>query len=554
MRIFTRYMEYNRTYGNARASRKPRLPALARRIIRDLRTVALQLLSNRGSDNVRSRGTLAGCCLLFPLLAGAQPFVPELENALKSRLDSIQQTYGVPGILFSLRLNDDLQFHLASGFEDPELGNPLPADGKMLSGSVGKIFFSTLILRLIQERKLALEDPVSDYLGDRPWYASFPNHEALKIHHLLNHTSGLPRHLFQPEFLEAFTADPLLARNPESCIQSISGKPALHPSGEGWAYSDTNYILLGLILEKITGMDAYALVDQEFLTPLGLSKTVPSDRREIPGLVQGHVGDQNPFQLPKKILLENGELAVHPAFEWTGGGFATNPADLTRMVQFIHQGEYLTADTRRLLTSAVSMTTGKPYDHGYGLGSFIWSRKEDRRYGHSGFFPGYVSHVEYSERRQYALAIQVNDDGAYPYLQQFIYEMEKVVEAYLDRLDDYAIRENFRKQEACWNRADIACYMEAYARSAPIQTVSRAGVTHGYDQIIADYRTYFPQDRMGRLHFDNLETRRLEDDRYFVTGRFNLELPGREEPVSGWFSTNMKKINGQWLMITDHSS
>ena len=93
--------------------------------------------------------------------------------------------------------------------------------------------------------------------------------------------------------------------------------------------------------------------------------------------------------------------------------------------------------------------------------------------------------------------------------------------------------------------------MEAYAASLPIQTVSRGGVTHGYDHIIANYRTYYPKDRMGKLHFDKLETRRLDDDLYFVTGRFNLNIPGREEPVSGWFSTNMKKIKGKWLMITD---
>ncbi|NAY91279.1 serine hydrolase [Muricauda sp. JGD-17] len=506
---------------------------------------------------IRNRITVfLGCfvILLFYQATIAQDFYTELSSELQKELNSIVVENELPGITFSLLFDDEHQINLAAGYQDRQQKLPMQVDSKMLSGSVGKIFFSTLALNMVQDGKLNLDDLASKYLGDREWFNTFPNHSEIKIINLLNHTSGLPRHLFQPEFLQEFLKDPLEKRDPEQCIQSIANKPAVHPVGAGWAYSDTNYILLGLIIEQMTGEDIYALVDTELLQPLHLKNTLPAVDRRIAGLVQGYIGPQNPFQLPEKVMGDTGELLVHPAFEWTGGGFATTPSDLTKMVKFIHEGDYLNQETKDLLTSAVNMATGQPYDQGYGLGSFVWSKNEDTRYGHSGFFPGYVSHVEYSKNRQYALAIQVNYDGAYAYLQQFLFDLEQVIEGHLDEIDDYKIRQNFKKQEACWNNADIACYMEAYATTEHIQTASRGGITYGYDNIIGNYRKYFPKERMGKLYFDNINTRRLSDNLYFVTGRFNLRFPDREDLARGWFSVNMKKINGKWLMITDHSS
>ncbi|MEZ4811192.1 MAG: serine hydrolase [Allomuricauda sp.] len=477
-----------------------------------------------------------------------------LSLELQEKLNSIVTENDLPGITFSVLFDGGHQINLAAGFQDAEQKLLMKPDSKMLSGSVGKIFFGAVALRMIQEGKMGLGDLASKYLGDTDWFKTFPNHSEIKIINLLNHTSGLPRHLFQPEFLEDFIKDPLKKRKPEDCIQSIANKPAVHPVGGGWAYSDTNFILLGLIVEKITGRNFYDLIQEELLTPLQLASTVPLQGRVIDGLVQGYVGENNPFQLPAKVLDKDGKLVVEPSFEWAGGGFATNPADLTKMVKFIHEGNYLNEEIKSKLRSAVNFATGQPFDNGYGLGSFVWSKMDDTRYGHSGFFPGYVSHVEYSKNRQYALAIQVNHDGKYMYLQQFLYDLEKIIEKYLDQIDDQKIRQNFEKQEVCWNNADIECYMEAYAATEPIQTASTGGITYGYDNIIGNYKKYFPKERMGHLYFDNISTRRLSDNLYYVTGRFNLKFPDREELAHGWFSVNFKKINGEWYMITDHSS
>lgn len=113
---------------------------------------------------------------------------------------------------------------------------------------------------------------------------------------------------------------------------------------------------------------------------------------------------------------------------------------------------------------------------------------------------------------------------------------------------------NFKYQEECWNNQDLVCYMGAYSKTDRIQTISSGGVTFGYDQILSNYQRYFPKDRMGQLHFDKFNFRKLSRKLCFVTGRFNLKFKDRNEPVQGWFSVVMKKESGVWAIITDHSS
>ncbi len=120
--------------------------------------------------------------------------------------------------------------------------------------------------------------------------------------------------------------------------------------------------------------------------------------------------------------------------------------------------------------------------------------------------------------------------------------------------DLQAIKDNFKKQEECWNQGDHECYVEAYFPSENVQTVSRGGVTKGYKNILASYKRGFPKEKMGKLHFDNFSYKKLSRKYAYVVGRFNLKYEDREKPRQGWFSVIMEKIDGQWFMISDHSS
>ncbi|WP_353780053.1 serine hydrolase [Winogradskyella sp. 3972H.M.0a.05] len=496
---------------------------------------------------------LLALALVFCAKSFSQTTIERLEADLQNTLNEIVETYQIPGITLAVNFDYERGVNLASGYSDKEEKMKMSPEVRMPSGSVGKMFVSAIALQLIDQGKLSLDDKIEQYLGDKSWFNELPNAKDISIKNLMNHTSGLPRYIFQPEFMSDIKSNPLKDRSPEDCIAFVLNKPAAHPVNQGWAYSDTNYIVLGLVIEKVSGTAYNQQLKDKLISKLGLRLTSVQNKRSFSNLSQGYIGPQNYFGLPAKMV-KDGKLEINPSFEWTGGGIVTNVKDLTKFTKALHESSILSSKSKEMLTTPINMATGQPLDQGYGLGSFIWSKRNDTRYGHSGFFPGYLSHVEYSSKHQYALAIQVNTDQGYPLLQQYVHLIDEVISKYLDELDEAKIQENFKAQENCWNNADIECYMEAYATTELIQTASRGGITFGYDNIIGDYKKYFPKERMGKLHFDNFNYRRLAGDLYFVTGRFNLKFPNRDELSRGWFSVVMKRINGEWKMITDHSS
>ena len=492
--------------------------------------------------------------LLFSISLNAQSALEKIEWELNNYVSDLIEQDSFPGICVSLVFNDDKQIHLAQGYADLENMKPMASESMMMSGSTGKVLFSAAFLKLVDEGTIALNDKASKYLNSYDWFADFPNSQKVTVRQLLNHTSGIPRYIFEEDMLEAFSSDPSRERKPIEAIQCLIGKDPLHEPGKSWAYSDTNYILLGLIYEQVTGKRIYDDVVKYIISPAQMENTVPSIKRTIPGLVQGYIGDFDPFGIGERQIDDKGQMKMHPAVEWTGGGFATTSGDLARALKFIHESDYLSQRKKTLLVNAVDMKSGRKSHAGYGLGSFVWSRDRQFRYGHYGFFPGYVSLVEYNPHLQYAIGVQINHDAYTSSLAKVSMAADSIIALYINALDAEMIMENFERQTECWNEGSHECYMEAYAKYDSIVTVSRAGLTHGYDAILSDYKKYFPKDKMGELYFDQLSIRRLSDDYHFTTGRFNLKLPGREDLVQGYFSTVCIRERGKWFLLTDHSS
>lgn len=343
---------------------------------------------------------------------------------------------------------------------------------------------------------------------------------------------------------------------PVERLSYVFGMKPLHPVAQGWGYSDTNYILLGMVVEKASAASMYDLVNKRILTPLLLRSTYPSTQRRLPGLTQGYIGENNFFSLPKKTV-ENGEYAMNPQFEWTGGGLVTNSEDMAFWMKWLHGGKVLSAEVYNELISAADMKTGQPAETGYGLGSFVWESDNGLFYGHAGIMPGHLTQVEYSKDYQFAIAFQVNTDAGlgrthHGHVQQFA----QFVIDYLQKMEEEAkagILANFKKQTACWNAGDIDCYMKGYHHSDDIRTITKRGQTWGYEAIQQQYKNSYTPEKMGQLHFDEMNMTRMSDEHFYVVGRYNLVYPN-SELVQGWFSVIMKKIDGKWWMVSDHSS
>ena len=158
-------------------------------------------------------------------------------------------------------------------------------DDRMLAGSTGKTFAAATAMQLVKEGKISLDDKIEKYLGKELWFNRLPNAKDITIRMLMNHTSGLVRYEFKEEFTTYLTAHPMKVWTPEDRLAYLFDAKRPFEAGKGWDYSDTNYIVLGMIMEKVTGKKFYELAKTRVLDPLKLTETRPSDSPKIKGLV-----------------------------------------------------------------------------------------------------------------------------------------------------------------------------------------------------------------------------------------------------------------------------
>jgi len=330
----------------------------------------------------------------------------EIRTRAQASIDAFLSLGHVPGVSAGIA-GDGFELALAAGVRERGKEAPLQPDDMMCAGSTGKTFVAALLLQLVQEKKLELAGLAGDYLGEAEWFERLPNAPELTIENLMEHRSGLPRYVFKPEFMHDLVAQPDHVWKPEELLGYVLGdSPALAP-GSGFAYSDTNYIVLGMIAEAVTGSTLYAEVQRRFLEPLRLTHVRPQDGRRIPGLVQGHAGDKDPLGFPERVIDERGQFFANPQFEWAGGGFVSSGGDLARWARALYGGTVLEPALReRMMSGKRAPTLGR--GTAYGLGAIVWQTQRGPAVGHEGFFPGYMSEMRYWPKLGIAVAVQVN--------------------------------------------------------------------------------------------------------------------------------------------------
>jgi len=328
--------------------------------------------------------------------------------ALRLALDSLLAAHGtLPGVTVGVAFADGSSIGLAAGFADTVRKTRMTVLHRLPQGSVGKTYVAAVALQLVRERKLVLEAPISRYLATEPWFSRLPNARAITVRQLMNHTSGVVRYEFQPAFTRALTAHPDRVWRPSELIAFVLDGQAPFPAGQGWDYSDTNYILLGMIVERLTGRAFYAELRRRILTPYGLRETVPQDSRSLRGVPQGYAGPDNPFGGRNEMLDSTGRMIINPQFEWTGGGVVSTARDLARWGRALFAGSVLDSGSRAEMLRGVPAPLGPPGTQ-YGLGVIIRPLALGTSYGHSGFFPGYSTELMYFPDDTLTVAVQVN--------------------------------------------------------------------------------------------------------------------------------------------------
>lgn len=364
---------------------------------------------------------LAGLLSATPVVAIQEPVDVDAVSArfqtvLDSLYDAAQGTDETfPGATAAFVLPDGRVFGFATGFSDVERGVRMAPDMRMPSGSIGKTYVAATALSMVLDGTLDLDAPISTWLGDEPWFGRVPNGPDLTLRHLLTHSGGLIDHAFDSEAFVARVRE-LIATDPDATLSHLEllefalDREPLFPAGMGYNYTDTGYILAGLVMEAASGRPYYTELRERILEPLGLAMTHPQDRRDAPRLAQGYaVASAEIFGTPEKVVA-GGRMVFNPAIEWTGGGLYNNPQSLVRWAKLLYEGEALEGDyLGDLLESAVRGAAPRP-GSAYSLGVSIQQTPLGITYGHSGFFPGYNSIVMYFPDRGVAIALQINAD------------------------------------------------------------------------------------------------------------------------------------------------
>lgn len=330
--------------------------------------------------------------------------IDAITSRIQQRLDSIyDEETDFGGATLGIVFPDGRYRGLAVGYSDMENKIKMLPEDRMLGGSTGKVFVSAAAMQLVEKGQLGLDDKLSKHLGSSNWYHRIQNADKLTIRNLMRHSSGVSRYVFNDEFLAAALADADRQWKPEELLTYVFDQEPLFEPGTDFAYSDTNYILLAMVLEKISGQSLYELIDKNVLKPHKLKRISPQVNRKMKGLIPGYNSDEDKFY-PGKVTV-NGEYKYNVQFEWAGGGYIMNPQDLARAGKLIYEGQMFDPS---LMDEFLDGVDAKKLRGQWGLGVHIMDTSMGKALGHSGFFPGYITNMLYLVDYKIAIAVQVN--------------------------------------------------------------------------------------------------------------------------------------------------
>jgi CubicO group peptidase (beta-lactamase class C family) len=296
---------------------------------------------------------------------------PDTEAKVAAIAAKVLRETGVPSA--SLGIVEDGKIVYAHAFGMARVEPPLPATAEMAYpiGSISKQFTATAVLQLQQQGKLSIDDPVAKY------FPALTRAGDVKLRNLMTMTSGYED--FAPQ--DYSIPDWYKARNPADTVKEWAGKPLDFEPGTEWQYSNTNYVLLSLIVEKVTGEPFYQYLREHVLDPAHLSGAFNAytDRDKLQ--TTGYISYAT--QPPRVLPLEA------PGWYFGDGELAMPASTLLKWDQTIINQAILTPESYKQFEAAFVTKDGK--DTGYGLGIQVHDRNGHRQIEHGGEVGGYVA-------------------------------------------------------------------------------------------------------------------------------------------------------------------
>jgi D-alanyl-D-alanine carboxypeptidase len=351
-------------------------------------------------------------------------FDPELAAKLQASLEDFVTELHYPALAAAVILPDGSSWSGAAGKADVEANVPATPDTSFAIGSITKTFIAALVLELAHDGMLSLDDPIAKWLPELAGDARFMA-DRVTIRQLLDHTSGIDEYL-NLAFLPALAKDATHRWTTDELLPFV-GDPRFVPGTE-WAYSNTNYLLAGMIIERAGGSTVASLLRERILAPLKLEETVlqPEDR---PGGPTAHGYVKTPNETidawDGSGLTPNTSSA---SAAWTAGGIASTASDLARWATALYGGRVLDAASLAEMLD-FKRNVGLRGGGVYGLGVQQWLGNAGITIGHAGGVPGFESAMWYFAKPRATVVILGNTDVVS--LDAAYHSLETVVLAHL---------------------------------------------------------------------------------------------------------------------------
>lgn len=328
--------------------------------------------------------TLALIALLLSAPAAASPYASMLEEAYPA---------DGPGGAVLLIKDGDVLLRGARGMADLELAVPLEPESVFRLGSITKQFTAAAIMMLAEEGKLAVTDEITKFLPDYPTHG-----HRITVEHLLHHTSGIFSYTSIPGYMSSGRLRADLST--EELVDVFDDLEMDFAPGEQWRYNNSGYVLLGAIIEEVSGLSYADFVEQRIFAPLGMSDSAYGGPQLIERRVEGYVGEPGSYQNAPFLSMTQPHAA---------GSLLSTVDDLARWQQGLVGGELVSAESLALMTTRATLNDGEEVDYGYGLQ--ITTVRGRHTITHGGGIFGFVTQMMWLPDSKVFVAVLSNSPG-----------------------------------------------------------------------------------------------------------------------------------------------
>lgn len=325
----------------------------------------------------------------------AEPMRPQ-QAALEGLVDAAFSDHGPGGVVLA-SLDGKLLLHRAYGMADVELGVPMARDSVLRIGSITKQFTAVAVLKLVEAGHLSLDDDIRKHVPELQTHG-----RKVTIRQLLTHTGGVPN-LVDLENFDALSRQP---HEPAQLVALTKAMPLVSEPGTAFHYSDSGYIALGLLVERVGGMPYGRFVSERLATPHGLAGTRYDDGATIiPRHARGYTFDGDALRNAAYIDMQ----VPHAA-----GGLVSTAHDLLRWQSLLAAGEIVDRNLLWQAWTPVTLANGERVGYGFGFGWKLCPFEGEATLGHGGFINGFTASTLHLPARRLSIVVLANQDSGRP--------------------------------------------------------------------------------------------------------------------------------------------